>query len=335
MIRVKTPSRLHITLIDLNGGLGRVDGGVGIALEEPSIILEVVTIDEGIMVEGDDSNRALHVAEKIMKDHDLRRGLHIKILEKYDDHIGLGFGTQLSLGIAFAITRLYEINTSIRDLARIVGRGGTSGIGVAAFESGGFIVDGGHTFGASKQKQSFLPSSASKAPPSPIISRLDFPDDWLIVLATPKLSQRIHGSIEVELFSKYCPIPIGEVQAISHIILMKLLPSLVEKDIAEFGDAISSIQDIGFKKIEVKLQSDRVRKLMKTMTEVGAYGVGLSSFGPTIYSFTDSEKRALTIAKATEDRMEKTGGRVLITRARNEGAELHYDQQTKKNTRVQ
>jgi beta-ribofuranosylaminobenzene 5'-phosphate synthase len=325
MIRVKTPSRLHITLIDLNGSLGRVDGGVGIALEEPRIVLEAEIIDEGIIIERDNSNRAAEVAKKIMKNYDLKQGFHAKILEKYEDHVGLGFGTQLSLATAFAVTRLHKIDASIRDLAKIVGRGGTSGIGVAVFEDGGFIVDGGHTFGINKPKQSFLPSSASKAPPPPIISRLDFPADWSIVLAIPKASQRIHGSIEVELFSKYCPIPINEVQALSHLILMKLLPSLMERDIEEFGDAISKIQDIGFKKIEVNLQSDRVKKIMKIMAEAGAYGIGLSSFGPTIYSFTDNEKRALTTAKAAEDYMEEAGERVLITKVRNKGAELYHD----------
>ncbi|MGQ9468227.1 MAG: beta-ribofuranosylaminobenzene 5'-phosphate synthase [Nitrososphaerales archaeon] len=324
MVRVKTPSRLHITLIDLNGELGRVDGGVGIALEEPSIVLEAELIDSGIIVEGDVSGRAIEVAKRVLKTYDLKGGLNIRIIEKYDEHVGLGFGTQLSLGTAFAITNLHGIHISPRELAEIVGRGGTSGIGVAAFEYGGFIVDGGHTFGANKQKQSFLPSSASKAPPPPVISRLDFPDDWLVVLAMPKLSQRIHGSIEVELFSKYCPIPINEVQALSHIILMKLLPSVAERDIFEFGDAISKIQDIGFKKIEVNLQSDKVKEIMKIMIEAGAYGVGLSSFGPTLYTVVDNEKKAYTIAKAAENIIRGIGGRVLITKARNKGAELSH-----------
>jgi len=324
MIRVKAPSRLHITLIDLNGKLGRIDGGVGIALEEPSIILEAELIDNGITVEGDDSGRALEVAKRVLSTFNLKGGLHIRILEKYDEHIGLGFGTQLSLGTAFAITNLHRIHVSPRELAEVVGRGGTSGIGVAAFESGGFIVDGGHTFGANKQKQKFLPSSASKAPPPQVISRLDFPDDWLVVLAMPKASQRIHGSIEVELFSKHCPIPISEVQALSHIILMKLLTSVAERDIVEFGDAISKIQDIGFKKIELSLQSDKVKKIMKIMAEAGAYGVGLSSFGPTIYTVVDDKKRAQIIAKATEDGIREIGGRVLITKARNKGAELFH-----------
>ena len=37
---VRTPSRIHITLLDMNGGLGRVDGGIGITLDAPSILLE-------------------------------------------------------------------------------------------------------------------------------------------------------------------------------------------------------------------------------------------------------------------------------------------------------
>jgi len=324
MIRVKTPSRLHMTLIDLNGSLGRVDGGVGLALEEPSVILEAEIVDNGIIVEGDDSNRVVEVAKKVMKNFDLGGGLHIRILEKYEDHIGLGFGTQRSLAIASAITRLHKINVSIKDLAKIVERGGTSGIGVVAFEIGGFIVDGGHTFGANKQKQSFLPSSASKAHPPIVISREDFPDDWLIVLAIPEINRRIHGAIEVELFSRYCPIPISEVQALSHIILMKLLPSVIERDIIDFGESISKIQNIGFKKIEVNLQPDKVKEIMKIMNKANTYGVGLSSFGPTLYTVVDDMKKALMIAKTTEESMREIGGRVLITKARNEGARLSH-----------
>jgi beta-ribofuranosylaminobenzene 5'-phosphate synthase len=37
MLKITTPSRLHVTLIDLNASIGRVDGGVGITLDEPGI----------------------------------------------------------------------------------------------------------------------------------------------------------------------------------------------------------------------------------------------------------------------------------------------------------
>jgi beta-ribofuranosylaminobenzene 5'-phosphate synthase len=37
---IRIPSRLHITLIDMHGGSGRVDGGIGITLDEPAMLLE-------------------------------------------------------------------------------------------------------------------------------------------------------------------------------------------------------------------------------------------------------------------------------------------------------
>jgi beta-ribofuranosylaminobenzene 5'-phosphate synthase len=37
MIKITTPCRLHITLIDMNGELGRVDGGAGLTLSSPNV----------------------------------------------------------------------------------------------------------------------------------------------------------------------------------------------------------------------------------------------------------------------------------------------------------
>ena len=45
VVTVSSPSRLHFTLIDLNGELGRVDAGIGVALNEPSLKIRVSRID--------------------------------------------------------------------------------------------------------------------------------------------------------------------------------------------------------------------------------------------------------------------------------------------------
>ena len=39
-IYVRTPARLHLGLIDLGGELGRVFGGIGVAINCPNVILE-------------------------------------------------------------------------------------------------------------------------------------------------------------------------------------------------------------------------------------------------------------------------------------------------------
>ena len=37
---IRAPSRLHMSLIDLNGSYKRIDGGIGLALSDPQFVLE-------------------------------------------------------------------------------------------------------------------------------------------------------------------------------------------------------------------------------------------------------------------------------------------------------
>ena len=45
---IKAPSRIHMSLIDLNGSYRRVDGGIGLALQVPQFVLEVEQTESGI-----------------------------------------------------------------------------------------------------------------------------------------------------------------------------------------------------------------------------------------------------------------------------------------------
>jgi|Deesub1362A_J573_1020465.scaffolds.fasta_scaffold00233_31 beta-ribofuranosylaminobenzene 5'-phosphate synthase len=307
-MRIKTPSRIHMTLIDLNASIGRIDGGIGLALEEPHILLEAEESGE-LEIEGPLSDKAKEAALKVLEAYRIDAGIRINIEKAYTPHIGLGSGTQISLAVGTAICRIYKKNFTIKGLARMVGRGGTSGIGVAAFEAGGFILDGGHS---TKEKKDFLPSSASKAAPAPVILRRNFPN-WDIALIIPRRRRRISGVREVNIFQEFCPLPINEVQGLCHLILMKILPALADEDIESFGDGINKIQNIGFKKIEVELQTKEVRELLKTCSEY-SYGAGLSSFGPTIYCLVRDERKLLD---AVGEKAE-----VIITKANNSGAKI-------------
>lgn len=309
MLEITTPSRVHITLIDLNASIGRIDGGIGLALEKPRIRISARESDE-LLVRGLLKERAVEAAEKVLKALKIEGGVEIKIKEAYPQHIGLGSGTQIALAAGKAICSIYKKNLSIHEIARIVGRGGTSGIGVAAFERGGFILDGGHS---TKEKKDFLPSSASRASPPPVLARYEFPD-WKMVLVIPRIKEEFYGRREIDIFQRYCPIPIAEVRKLSHLVLMKLLPSLAEEDIESFGKAINSIQKIGFKKLEVGMQSGEVRDLMKLCGRY-SYGVGLSSFGPAIYCIVEDEKDLLSALK------EKSVD-VIVTKANNSGAKI-------------
>lgn len=326
---VETPSRLHITLIDLNGVHGRIDGGVGLTIDDPSLQIEAEPADDGIstifsnqsqMIPGlleDYSKKIEGAASRVIQARNYTEGFEFKVDAAYPPHSGLGSGTQLSLAVAKLMTELNGESLPAHELAKIVGRGGTSGIGVESFENGGFIIDGGHN---SHDKSSFLPSSASSASPPPIIARYNFPEDWKVVLTIPDVEKGVSGSKEIDAFQKHCPIKLEEVEKLSHIILMKLMPAVVESDLDSFGSAINIIQNTGFKKIENKLQSVHIKRIMEELRNSGAAAVGMSSFGPTIYSVTDTNVK--TVVKKAKNSIKDIGGQVIQTQARNHGAKF-------------
>ncbi|MFP3946817.1 MAG: beta-ribofuranosylaminobenzene 5'-phosphate synthase [Archaeoglobaceae archaeon] len=319
-VKIKTPSRIHIALIDLNGEIGRVDGGVGIAIEEPYIEIRGYESEENSL-SGNIVNldRFKSVSDKFKHLTDSKAS--IEVLSDYRGHVGMGSGTQISLAIGEVYNRLFDLGLSVREIAEITGRGGTSGIGVAAFEKGGFIVDGGHS---TKEKAGFTPSSASKASPPPVISRQDFPS-WRIVAVTPDLTGS-SGADEVSLFERHCPVPVEDVRKISHLILMKMIPSVMESNLDDFGDSLWNIQGLGFKKAEIDQYGSVIWDALKELRELTP-AVGMSSTGPTIYAITDSDGNATGIQKVAVSYFQDKGldCEKIITTARNKGADIDVE----------
>ena len=85
--------------------------------------------------------------------------------------------------------------------------------------------------------------------------------------------------------------------------------------IKNFGWAVSELQKVGFNKLEHSLDSSFL-PTMKSIEEAGAYGVGISSFGPTLYTFFDDDNKDIVDA-AAEIVGDKS--RVLVTKAQNHG----------------
>ncbi len=213
------------------------------------------------------------------------------------------------LAIARGIAEIYGRSLPIKELGLLVGRGGTSGIGTAAFEHGGFIIDGGHTFGQGCEKSEFRPSAASRGVrPPPVIVHHEFPADWRILLAMPNLPAGASGMRETDIFKTHCPVRLDEVQALCHEILMRMLPGIIEKDLELFGSSVNVIQGLGFKKVELGLQPKEIPALIELMRSSGAACAGMSSFGPTVYAIDDTDMRG--IEQAAQSFMNDHGGRI-------------------------
>ena len=74
--------------------------------------------------------------------------------------------------------------------------------------------------------------------------------------------------------------PVEEVRALCHEILMRMLPGIVERDLDLFGSSVNAIQGLGFKKVELSLQPDEVPALIETVRSAGAAGAGMSLVWP-------------------------------------------------------
>ena len=320
---IRAPARIHMSLIDLNGSYRRIDGGIGLALSEPQFVLEVQQTESGVTLEFadtvDDEEAILECSEKIpdaaertIEHFNIDSGFHFIVHQTYPPHSGFGSGTQIAVSTAHLITETMGIEIASRELSSIVGRGGTSGIGTFTHDLGGFIVDGGHSV---EEKPGFLPSGASIAKPATLIARYEFPEDWKILIAIPKVNKHMNGKDEVNVFQDCCPIPKDEVEKVSHLILMNLIPFMLEKNIKEFGWCVSELQKVGFNKLEHSLD-DSFLPTMKAIEDAGAYGVGISSFGPVLYTVFDDENADI-VEKTKEILGEE--GTVFVTKAQNHG----------------
>ncbi|MBN1217214.1 MAG: hypothetical protein JXA99_17470 [Candidatus Lokiarchaeota archaeon] len=326
-IRITTPCRIHLSLIDENGYTGRVDGGIGLMLDQPNVIFEASNSATEFKIEAHKYYRESidiinEKASKVFKKYYINnKNFYFNLKQYYPSHVGLGSKTQLSLAVATSISKLKNLEINQRELTKIVERGGTSGIGWKGFFSGGFILDAGHDFGIGKEKESFLPSSASSsADPALTILQYKIPENWRFVLIIPNVKKGVYGDEEVSVFKKYTPIPKQEVNEVSHQILMKIIPGLIKNDLECFGEGLKCIQSIGFKKIEIQLQNEIVKNLLKFIDSYGAKAYGMSSFGPSVIVIVDSNSQAKKMLHAVKEHLKDIGGHYYISEPNNTGA---------------
>ncbi|HME54644.1 MAG TPA: beta-ribofuranosylaminobenzene 5'-phosphate synthase [Candidatus Lokiarchaeia archaeon] len=333
-LQILTPSRIHATLIDMNGSLGRIDGSVGFTLANPGwkIIFETIN-DTQLKIslprhfEGNYVEKLVH---DILQQYNMSAetaSMKISVMETISRHIGLGSKTQLALALADGISRLLKLEgtpLSKEILASVVKRGGTSGIGVTSYFIGGFIIDGGHDYGEGKEKYSFLPSSASNAAPAPVLFRDELPDEWRIVIAIPHLVQGAHDAEEMNIFKECCPVPLNDVEKLSHIILMKLMPAVKRKNFDDICECIKFFQTIGFKKNEIDLRGQSFRDMITAWQDAGAPCVGMTSFGPALYTIARDMDQANELKQSVDNIMSEEGSLAFITRMQNTGASIKY-----------
>lgn len=307
---VAAPGRLHLGFMDLSSGVGRRFGSVGLTLDGVSTRVCATRADR-VEAEGPQRRRVLRSLDLLREATGVRPGIHVVVPEAIPEHAGLGSGTQLALAVGCAFAKIFGLALTPRDIAGILDRGARSGIGIGAFERGGFLVDGGR--------------GASDAPP-PVTSRLDFPEEWRVVLILHPAAQGLHGAAEKAAFRALPPFPEARAAHLCRLVMMNLLPALAEHDLFEFGRAVAELQRIvgdHFAPAQGgRFASALVAAALARLEAEGITCVGQSSWGPTGFAVVESEAVGAQAVASLEQRFVGAGLLFLVVRGRNRGGEI-------------
>jgi beta-ribofuranosylaminobenzene 5'-phosphate synthase len=329
MIEVRTHARLHLGLLDNNGAQGRLYGSIGLAVSRPKLALRAEPAEK-LRVEGLETDRVATYAQRFIHRYGLMGGAHFNLLESIPAHVGLGSGTQIGLAVGTALARLAGLDLSMGEIALAVGRGIHSGIGIATFRHGGFVLDGGHrvvsnTIGASGAGIQTRQIEKNSVPP--VLFQHSMPKDWHFVIVIPETGQGYSGAKEDKAFLQLPEAPSHLVEKISRVLLIKMLPAIMEKDIVNFGQALTGIQCmVGdcFTSVQGGRFANAIsEKMVDFMLENGAAGIGQSSWGPTVYGLVEGKESARRLMRATRLYLaDLGGGRTLCVQPHNSGAQI-------------
>lgn len=309
---VDAPARLHLGFLDLHGGLGRWFGSLGLTLD--GIFTRVAAESHAVMMaEGEEQARVQSLLEALAALLPPGKGARVRVERAIPAHAGLGSGTQLALAVGAAVARLYGLALEPRDLARILDRGARSGIGIGAFERGGFLVDGGRG-----------PGDA----PAPVVSRVPFPSPWRVVLVLDKARSGLHGHSEITAFEQLPPFPASTAADLCRLMLMQALPALAEADLPRFGEAVSTVQrtigDYFAPAQGGRYASPRVAEALGLFEAEGVTCTGQSSWGPTGFGIVASEEHAEALVRTAQSRA-ASSLQFRVCRGRNHGADVRVE----------
>ena len=309
---VATGCRLHLGFTNLSDDVGRCYGSLGVALDRPSTTVVVEESRDAAVVGGDPEQ--IRACFRRFCDHfQVDPRVSIEVTESVPQHVGLGSGTQLALAIGLGLAAVCGIDADVWDIAAAMGRGRRSGIGTAAFQTGGFVIDAGHRKGG----------TGRDAAPT-VVWRRDLPTAWRFVVVVPDADCGLSGHSEEGVFGALPPsVRISE--EVCRITLLRLMPALVEHDIEEFGRALTAVDrktGAYFSDVQGGIYGGgETNAAVEALLSAGACGAGQSSWGPAVYGLV--HERDVARVEAAVRRSLTADGReaqVFVSHCRNTGA---------------
>ena len=305
LVTVEAPARLHLGFMDPAGTLGRPFGSLGLTIDGRVTRVTLGAGDHpqvsgGPEVSVADLDRAGAHLHTLQQRTGRAAPLHLRLHEHLPPHAGLGSGTQLALAVGRAFAHWHGLDLPTATLAQWLARGRRSGVGIAGFDQGGLLLDGGP-----------LPDGA----PAPLLARVALPAAWRVLLITDPGCRGLSGAAEVAALASLPPLGRAQAAQICHETLMRVLPGAAGAGFACIATGLSAIQAVLGDHFAPAQQGEpytsaAVGRLMRWLAEaaqqpadglaadeLGA-GIGQSSWGPTGFALLPSAARAQALIDA-------------------------------------
>lgn len=331
-VTVRAPGRLHLGFLDPAGTLGRPFGSLGLVIDGFETILELRPLAADARADELSADTPAAAAElERVRQHLERlrersgRGtrVRLRLQQVLPAHAGFGSGTQLALAVGRAWALAQGLNIDSATLAAWLGRGLRSGIGIAGFDQGGLLLDGG---------------PAADGRPAPLLSRLVLPEDWRVLVVQDHACQGLSGPGERQALAALAPFPRASAAEICHQVLMRVLPGAASGDFCAFATGLSRVQQLLGEHFAPAqggsaYTSEDVGRVVGWLGEqasrsaggrMGA-GLGQSSWGPTGFVVLPSVAAAQAAERAAQEAgLLRPGLELRTVRARSRGASIHF-----------
>ncbi len=319
-LSIEVCPRVHLGLISMHAGANRKNGGVGFALDGPRGIVSVNhsrilnIVDERSY--GFSPNELTHITERIQQiamSEGLSTLVEVRLRGPLATHIGMGSGTAFRLAILEALFLANGRALTKADLVRYSGRGGTSGIGINTYFSGGLVFD----LGIHAEDATFVPSSHTVPTNYPLtIASLPMPA-WPLCICVPNWLPSKTQEQELEFFQRVTPLAAPDSFEASYHALFGVYASVAEANFSNFCLAVEAMQQVRWKQLEWLEYGASLFDLRDTLRQLGAECIGMSSLGPMLFCFGQIEN-----LRAIRDHGQALNCRITLTTVSNEGREI-------------
>ena len=286
-LKINSFPRIHSSLIGMNNDGYRINGGIGFSISNPclkisfEISANVEILDKREKpLNSEETKKLKDVINNTIKKCGFPNQIKCEIESGAPAHCGLGTTTAISLSCIEALFILNDREYSCQNIIEYSQRGGTSGIGINTYFTGGYIFD----VGIKNDGRNLMPSSQSGTGGNRplVIKQCELPN-WEIGICIPCHIKNKTELEEIDFFRTKCPIERCDVENILYESLYGVTSSIIEKDYDVFCSSINAIQKTRWKSLERNIYGGEIIELERKIKEFGAECVGMSSLGPLLY----------------------------------------------------